>query len=224
MTVDFAQWGSVTLALSVLLILPAVPISNILAHQRNWPEVTLGAIVLCFGSQSILGMVWSGVVGHSSLLEISVFCLIWGPLFFYGGFVWLFRFRPVAKSPASASHVYIIGILAAAFLIRSIHPLQTLALGQSDAYAHLNFLRDIVEQGRLNVPVYPPGYHWLLALPVLIFNIDPYQIARFAGAFFGTALVLAIYVLLYRRFNRRAALFGSFCAGCIPVHALYISP
>lgn len=74
-------------------------------------------------------------------------------------------------------------ILIIAFAVRSLHPLQSAALGQSDAYTHLHYLRHLAEHARIFNIVYPAGYHWLLALPVLVFGLDPYIVVRFAGAF-----------------------------------------
>jgi len=218
MDFEFIQWGGVFVCFTVLFVFPAVPLSIRLVGKGDWPEVVLGAIVLGFGSQTLLGLCWSHWVGGRPMVEAVVFTVIWGLLFLSGGTIWYLRTsrQGTPSKQGGRSHLLFIAILAAAILIRSIHPLQTAALGQSDAYAHLHFLRDIVEQGRLHVVVYPPGYHWLLALPVLIFGIDPYIVVRFAGAFFGTAMVLAVYVLLLKLFDRRSALFGSFCAGCFP--------
>ncbi|MCS6771009.1 MAG: hypothetical protein NZ740_03165 [Kiritimatiellae bacterium] len=98
---------------------------------------------------------------------------------------------------------------AMAVAVRWIHPLETWALGQSDAYTHLLFIREILQGGRLSNPIYPPGYSWVMALPALAFGIDPYWIARFGGAFYGLGLILATHALAETWFGR--------CAGRITV-------
>ena len=110
----------------------------------------------------------------------------------------------------------IIGLLLVAVIVRSIHPFQHFALGQSDAYSHLNFLKDIMETGAIGNKVYPPGYHWVVALPVLSFNLDPYNVARYVGAFFGAGLVLAVFILVEEVADRKAAYLSAFGVACFP--------
>lgn len=213
---ELLQWMTVNASLTVLLVLPALPTVWFYFRYRSWPELVLGAVVLGCSSQAVLGLMWSHLVGQHPSWEVLLFFASWILLSIW----WIAgsRSRLGKPQPFPSHHTnrLLFAILAAAFVLRSLHPLETAALGQSDAYAHLQFLRSIVLQGKLDNVVYPPGYHWILALPVIVFQIDPYIVARFAGAFFGTVLVLAVYVLLSRLFGNRTALFGSFCAGCFP--------
>jgi hypothetical protein len=87
-------------------------------------------------------------------------------------------------------------ILLAGVVVRSIHPLQHGALGQSDAYTHLTMIRQVLAWGFVGNESYPPGFAWIMSLPVTVFGVDPYYLARFGGAFFGSALVLAVYALV----------------------------
>ena len=107
-------------------------------------------------------------------------------------------------------------ILCIAVVVRCIHPLQHIALGQSDAYSHLHFLRDVLTSGYLQNPIYPPGYHWVLALPTLTFHLDPFNVARYVGAFFGTGLVLAVFVLVKEASDDMSASLSAFLVACFP--------
>ncbi|MCI5221089.1 MAG: hypothetical protein D3924_00030 [Candidatus Electrothrix sp. AR4] len=209
--------GMVNFSLIILLALPALPLSVFLTGKKaSWPEVLLVSGLLGCCCQAVIGLVWSHLVGRNSVWEAFVYFGLWGLI----SLVLYINRRSSLLSWqvifSKRSYLSLIFLLASAFVVRSIHPLQTAALGQSDAYTHLQYLHEIVDQGRLFNVVYPSGYHWILALPVCVFGLDPYWVVRFCGAFFGTALVLAIYVFLSRLFDRRSALFGSFCAACFP--------
>ncbi len=107
------------------------------------------------------------------------------------------------------------GILLLALGVRLIHPLQTWALGQSDAYSHLGFLMDVLARGRVGHPDYPPAYAWVLALPARLWPGHPYWVARFGGAFFGAGLVLGVHVLVTHWKGRVAGLAAAaLVAGC----------
>ncbi|WLE95546.1 MAG: glycosyltransferase family 39 protein [Candidatus Electrothrix communis] len=218
MALLLVQMGMVTASFLVLLVLPTLPLAIFFLPKRDWPEIVLGAILIGASCQAAIGLTWSHLVGQSPQAETALYLV-----FFVGLSLLIFLSR---RSRQSLQHLLSIRfgkryrplllILVAAFTVRSLHPMQTAALGQSDAYTHLHYLRYLTEEARLFNIVYPTGYHWILALPVLVFGLDPYVVARFGGAFFGTALVLAIYVLLDRLMNRRSAVFGSFCAACFP--------
>lgn len=213
---ELLQLVAVNGSLIVLLVLPAIPLSILLVGKKRWPEVFLSAVLLGCSSQAALGLVWSHLIGKRPVLEALFFLVAWCGISFAAFLAPRIRLNAVETLSDYRPHIFLIVILTASFVVRSVHPLQTFALGQSDAYTHLHYLHYIASQGRLQNIVYPSGYHWILALPVLVFQLDPYLVARFAGAFFGTALVLAIYVFLDRLFDRRSAFFGSFCAACFP--------
>lgn len=104
-------------------------------------------------------------------------------------------------------------LLAAA--TRLIHPLQTWALGQSDAYSHLGFLANVLAQGKLSNDAYPPAHAWVMAFPAWVLHIQPYWTARFGGAFFGVGLTLGVYALITQMKNRAAGLAAAaLVAGC----------
>jgi hypothetical protein len=214
----FLQMSMVTASLFVLLVLPALPLAIFLLPKRDWPEIVLGAILIGASCQAAIGLIWSHQIGHSPGSETAFYLILFGGLSLCSFLSRRSRqsLQHLLSSTSEKQYWPLLFILIAAFAVRSLHPLQTAALGQSDAYTHLHYLRYLTEHARIFNVVYPTGYHWILALPVLVFGLDPYVIARFAGAFFGTALVLAIYVLLDRLMNRRSAVFGSFCAACFP--------
>ena len=210
------QLGAVTASLIFLYILPWIPIASALYQEEDWPAIVLISLVVGCTLQAVLGLLWTHLVGAQPYGEVVVLSGFW---IFLLSWSWA-RVKKANKGifPQffKQYHLIVFFILLTAFWVRSIHPLQVAYLGQSDAYTHLNYLHNIVDQGRLVNPVYPPGFHWILAFPVLVFSLDPYWIARYGGAFFAVGLVLGIFVFLDRFFTRRAAIFGSFCAACFP--------
>ncbi len=213
---DFIQCLEVTGGLFLLLVIPFLFLASVIMQGKGWPTIVLVAMALGCSVQAVSGLLWSHIIRGYPFLEslfalFAVVALTLLGLFFYRHFS-----KETEAQARRKGHRALPLILTAAFLVRSIHPLNTFALGQSDAYTHLHYLNYIVEQGFLANVVYPAGYHWLLALPVIIFKIDPYSMARFSGAFFGAGLVLGIYVFLEKTSGRRAAIFGSFCAACFP--------
>lgn len=118
--------------------------------------------------------------------------------------------------PRCREMVWLGVILCLAFVVRMLGPLREPALGQTDAYGHLQFLQDILQSGRLRHPLYPPAYYWLLSVPVRIFRLDPYVTVRFAGAFFGLGLVAGVHVLARAAFGRRAALWSALLVAAFP--------
>ncbi len=216
---EILHLAAVTAGLSVLFILPFIPVAFVLHPKRQWPHIVLTSCVVGTCLQATTGLIWSHLAGEWPYGEIAVLAALWAVLLFW-------CLKSLEKSRArrvlyddieSSRHYLLLAVmLVIAFAVRSLHPLEAAYLGQSDAYTHLHYLKDIVKQGHLSNPSYPPGYHWLLALPVLIFSLDPYLVARFSGAFFGTALVLAVFVMMERMFSRRAAYLSGFIAACFP--------
>ncbi len=207
------QLAAVNAALAALLILPALGLSLLLFRQRGWPEVVLAALVLGTGTQAVVGLLWSHLVGRMPGLEALLYLVVWAGITVYCRYSGQLQ-QPTR--PEAGQSFSLLLILAAAFIVRSIHPMETAALGQSDAYTHLHYLHNIVDQGELHNKIYPAGYHWLLALPALVFALDPYLIVRYSGTIFGTGLVLAVFVLMDNFIDRRSALFAAFCAAAFP--------
>ncbi|MGD9781199.1 MAG: hypothetical protein AB7V14_03500 [Kiritimatiellia bacterium] len=109
----------------------------------------------------------------------------------------------------------LLAILALAWGVRMVHPLQTWALGQSDAYVHLWFMRDVLERGAVANSLYPPAYSWVMALPGWLLPGHPYWVARFGGAFFGMGLALGVHALMAQVKGRAAGLAAAaLVAGC----------
>ena len=172
----------------------------------------------------MLGMLWSHLVYSRPLLEVGVLLLVWLGLLYWSWKRWAVSLQEecTSKPFATGHHAALILILCIGFLLRIIHPVDVAYLGQSDAYTHLNYIHSIVNSGCLSNPSYPSGFHWIMALPELVFSVDPYHVARYGGAFFGIGLILGIYVLLDSCIGRRSALFGSFFAAAFPGMMLLI--
>ena len=216
MGTELLDLGIITSSLFVLLIAPYLPITAMLFRGQQWPKIVLTAMVMGCSIQAFIGLLWSHLVKIRPSTEVAILAAIWLMLMIWSIVRSRRRRAIVFDRQHYSEHLGLIFILIAGFIVRSIHPLQVGYLGQSDAYTHLNYVRNIIDLGYLINPMYPPGYHWIMALPSLVLAIDPYQTVRFGGALFGTALVLAIYVLLDQTVSRRAAQFGSFCAAAFP--------
>lgn len=122
----------------------------------------------------------------------------------------------IPKGPA----LRLLGILFLALCVRLPGVLHESALAQSDAYTHLQFLRDIATRGRLRHSLYPPGYYWLTSLPVRLFGLDLYHTARFAGLFYGVGLVVAGTAAVRAISTTRAALWTGFLLAGFPALTL----
>lgn len=238
MTAEISQLVLVNASFFCLIIAPFLPAAILLFRQGGlpqnstrsyWPRFLLMAMVLGIASQSVSGMLWSHFIGKNPSLQVWGFVAICAVL--TGVLLFLNRRTKLIKTESENTYQKEepvdpifrwapLVICFCAFTVRAIHPLQESYLGQSDAYTHLNYLHNILEQAELVNPAYPPGYHWILALPSLAFSLDPYFVTRFGGAFFGVGLVLAIYVFLEILFNKKAAIYGSFCAACFPLMIL----
>ncbi len=213
---ELLNFGGVIASMLLLMVLPFLPTAFLLFRGQQWPKILFASMVLGFSLQASVGMLWSHLSRLHPLAESSVFAAVCVVLL--GWAYWSSRRLKVViwDIDAEPMHSALILILLLGFLVRSIHPLEVSYLAQSDAYTHLNYVRNIIDSGWLGNPAYPPGYHWILALPSLVFNIDPYFTARYGGAVFGVGLVLGIYVFLEQCFDRRSAVFGSFCAAAFP--------
>lgn len=213
--IDIGNLLIVILAFGLSLIVPPLGVALRLGENKSWPTICLLALVLGLSTQGILGFVWNDFLRTSVILEITIYFLGW---LIATLIVSLDQRRPPLsrKLPIKREDLFLIGLLILAVAVRSIHPLQHMALGQSDAYSHLHFLRDVVDRGFVHNVMYPPGYHWILALPTAAFHLDPYLVARYGGAFFGAGLVLAVYVLVKSIAGNPAAILSAFLVSCFP--------
>ena len=210
--------AAVTLSLAALVVVPFVPLAYSVVKKRNWPLILLTAWVLGTTLQAVIGFFWSHLVGSSPYGELIVLFTVWGGAFFYNRW---YRKKTLHQNyftvdEISSAYLPVAAILLLTYLVRVVHPLDVAYLGQSDAYTHLDYLHYLVDHGALANPAYPTGYHWIMALPTLVFSIDPYWVARFGGAFWGVGLVLGIFVMTERMFNRQAAYYACFTAACFP--------
>jgi len=173
---------------------------------------------LGLSSQALLGFCWNHWVQQAPLVEGATYLLFW----LTAGLALQWRqksippFRTPLLPPGAPSSLLLVIILLAAVILRSLDALDHASLGQSDAYTHLQFLRDVFQYGQIRNIVYPPGYSWVLALPVMTFNLDAYLVARYVGPFFGMLLVATLY-LLGRRHSRAAGLYAAFLAAVCPI-------
>lgn len=171
---------------------------------------------LGLSSQAILGLFWNHLAAPSPAVEACLYYLFW----LTTGLALLWRKRssplPPAPCPLNSPLPLLSLILLAAVLLRSFDALDHASLGQSDAYTHLQFLRDVIRQGHLRNIVYPPGYSWALALPTMTFNLDAYMVARYAGPFFGALMVATLY-LLGCRHTRTTGLLAALLAATCPL-------
>lgn len=206
----FAQgvaWGGIPLCV-IACLLPRVSMARVF-----FLSLTAGIV-----SQSLLGFGWNHAVGASPAGEILVYVLFW-LLAGMGGLIYRFRInRPAYRRVwCEPEDYWLLWVLPLALLVRLLHPLQEAALGQSDAYSHLQFLRQVVADGHVHNRVYPAGFSWIMALPTFLFRLDPYHVARYGGAFWGMLLAWASYEVLARHQFRQAARFASALVAFCPV-------
>ena len=212
-------------AITLIIVLCSAMISVVVptwvASRRLLPrsegfEVFFTAWVLGLVSQSVFGLLWNHLVYRDAAIEVIFYYFFWLTISVI--LLVLPRRSHLQKweSNQNIDEKILLGILCIAVAVRSIHPLQHLALGQSDAYSHLHYLRDIINIGCLQNGIYPPGYHWILALPTLTFHLDPFNVARYVGALFGAGLVLAVFVIVRGASDDKAAFLSAFLAACFP--------
>jgi hypothetical protein len=169
---------------------------------------------LGISSQALLGFFWNHLVGRMPFIEGMLYFLVW---FAVGtACQWRNSKTRISNQQPTIYPYFLPFILLAAITLRSLDALNQASLGQSDAYTHLQFLWDVTQYGQIRNIVYPPGYAWILALPVMTFNLDPYLVARYVGPFFGALLVVTLY-LLGRRHSEIAGLYTAFLAAICPI-------
>lgn len=209
--------------LDCLLILAAFAgvylLPPLIATRRLLPgsdKVTLitAATGLGLSSQALLGFGWNHLAPHHQILEAGIYFALWISISLV--VVWRLPAHPHSTPPPSRDSIPLLPlILLSAVALRSIDGLASASLGQSDAYTHLQFLRDVVQNGEIRNIVYPPGYSWVLALPVMVFNLDAYMVARYVGPFFGVMLVATVY-LLGSRHRKTTGLSAAFLVAACP--------
>ena len=215
---ELVQALNVLAALTVTLVVPPLAAVRRMVPRGAGGMAPLIALALGCASQGLLGLFWNRLVRG----------LVYGEIAFYYGFwivasllaVWIRR--PREKDSLEYGELWLLILtLTAAVLVRSLHPLEHAALGQSDAYSHLQFIRQVMADGMIHNQIYPPAFTWIMALPATTFGLDPYWLARFGGAFWGTGLTLALFAL--GRCKGRpwaglcAAALAAFCPAWMPL-------
>ena len=192
---DVVRQLFVLIALTSLYVLPSwLPAKRWLA-RGPWPLTALSALLLGWLIQIVIGLYWSRHVRVAPLAEGLCYLGFFGVASLLA-ILWPRPPQAAAERMPAREGLLLGMILLAAVVIRSIHPWQHAALGQSDAYTHLRMLRQLLAWGFFDNESYPSGFAWIMALPATTFQLDPYYLARFGGAFFGTAMVLAVYALV----------------------------
>lgn len=201
-------------------ILPPLLVLRRLQPENDRISQTVMAAGLGLSSQAILGFFWNHGVAQLPALEVCVYFLLWLIASLTASLV---RFTPATPAMSApfrlnfkGSTVWLTLILIAAVVLRNVESLTHTALGQSDAYTHLQFIRDVILHGEIRNIVYPPGYSWVMALPSMTFHLDAYLTARYGGAFFGMLMVAALY-LMGRRQNPQAGLLAASLAAVCPL-------
>lgn len=194
-TLPFQSIAVLAAQLVLYALLPLWALRLPLRSPAGWAR----SLILALATQVVIGLIVGWSIPQAQR---------WVPWLYVAGWVGVRLRSSHAREPSrepDGSDPLLLLLLALAVFIRWIHPWQTWALGQSDAYAHLMFINDVVHGGRLSNPIYPPGFAWIMALPSLVFGLDPYTVARFGGAFHGAGLVLALYVLVHAWAGRTGA-------------------
>lgn len=205
-------------AFTAVYLIPPLLILRRLQPTADRASLLLISTGLGLSLQALIGFCWNHFVSRAPVIEGVLYFLIW----LVAGMALRLKKspHPPPRQPPSfnvgQSFLPLSLIILTCIGTRSLDALAHASLGQSDAYTHLQFLRDVSQYGEIRNIVYPPGYSWVLALPVMTFNLDAYMVARYVGAFFGSLLIVALY-LLGRRHSQTAGLFAAFLAAVCPV-------
>jgi len=187
------------------LLVPAWALARM--SWRDVGEWLFASLVAGVTSAAVLG--W---VCNETGIGVSLALGLWLTTWICGGLAARFKFGEVLVPPLDW---VLLAVLVLAWVVRMIHPLQTWALGQSDAYSHLGFLRDVLERGQVGNGDYPPAYSWVMAFPACLMHGHPYWMSRFGGAFFGMGMTLGVYVFLSQLKNRATGISAAaLLAGC----------
>ena len=198
--------AATALQMGLYVLVPAWALAR--EKWRDAGERWFGALAAGVGTAALLGRMCNG----SGIGAGWALC-IWLAAWLAAGAT--FRRKGVGDDAARRWDWPLAFALMLAWAVRSIHPLETWALGQSDAYSHLGFLMDVLGRGRVANPDYPPAYAWAMALPARLLPGHPYWMARFGGAFYGAGLVLGVYALSAQWKGRAAGLAAAgLAAGC----------
>jgi len=207
----------VWIALALTLVLPPWVVARRLTLAGSFWWIALNAFALGCASQGLFGLFWDRIVLSHPMGELLLYVGFWAVASW--GALRFSRTREV-EIPMSRAESWLLGmIVLAAVCIRTLHPLATSALGQSDAYSHLQFIRQVLADGMIHNQIYPPAYSWIMALPALTLRVDPYDLARFGGAVWGAGLTLSMYAL-GRRIGRQGA--GLFTAALVAFCPLWM--
>lgn len=217
MGIPWPALGDAVLALAPLAILYGwLPCWAAGVRRSSDPAHILAAIVGSMCLQAVLGWCWNLWRIGPPMLEISAYAAV---LLAAG---WIARRRGWIPAPTGVTLDAPLALIClAGAALRLVHPLLTPALGQSDAYSHLQFIGDILERGHIRNPAYPPGYHWVMMVPAAL-GVEAHVVARFGGAWCGLLMPLAFHVLLRDRAGRIPALLAAWAVACCPVFMLLI--
>jgi hypothetical protein len=203
----------VLFSMTLVYLAPTFAASRFFLPRRGVADTVLCALALGVSSQAVIGSLWRQVIGGRPGLEPLLYLAVWVILT-------AAALRRGGGGPAGPKQTdpwrLLLAVIVAGMALRLVYPLANVALGQSDAYSHLQFLEDIVTSGRLRNPTYPSGYHWVLALPCLLFRVDPYLLARYGGAFFGGLLIGGTFLLARSGGGRRAGLTAALLVAVFP--------
>jgi hypothetical protein len=172
-------------SLVLLVCGPFLLTARHLLVSRGWPMVVVTSMALGCSLQAVMGLFWIHTLGRWPSVEPVVYIFV-GLI----SFVWVRRRHIGHPSILGVYHerqpyLLLAVILAAAFLVRILHPLEVAYLGQSDAYTHLQYLRNIVEQGIWTTRPIPPAtigsYLYLFSYFILILMKSHVTAARFSA-------------------------------------------
>lgn len=182
-----------------------------------WPgrrKLTLEAwwlsAVLAAAVQALLGTLWSGL--HLPAPDLEP--LIWLGIS-TGLCIGLRNIRISFHRIAQPGWVWVLMLITV--LVRLIPAAVDAGLGQSDAYAHLQFGQDLLATGSITNPIYPPAHAWVHTLPARGMGLEPYLLYRFGGAAPALGMILALFFACRRGAGERVAVCAGLLAAACPL-------